>query len=507
MRATPPLPAPDRPWHRFGAALALTLLAGLYLPKLLTIGTFTDGPVYSILARNLALGYGSPWALRYGEADSFWIAGVRGDAFYDHPPLMMWAESLFFRVFGDPWWVEELFSGLVTLVVLGLVGRVWRVLHPEPAARAFGWLAVLAVGSVPLVNFCLSSNYLDGFLLIWILLAFEPLVRALRDGQRSGYLWAGGAIFLGFLTKGPFCLFLLGIPLGYALAYRPEVRWYRALGQTLVLTGIVAGLLGLLLLHPPARDFFGRYLDQQLLTALRGNRPDQGDVATTQLGRLFVVVQLLRNLARLALVGGLGWLLVRGRLGRIPALPPTARRLIGWLALIGLGGLLPILISPKQNPQYIVPSAPFFALAIVVWMAAYLRAWLVSSPKIPAFWLRGTVVGGLALVLIGATWRFRALVGTTPAQRRGIEEIRALREVPAGSLVAVTDETLILQEVILNLSLQRFRRIALTQDTTRTPYRLRRLDQPLPPGFRPLETLPAAEVQFLRAADARAARP
>jgi 4-amino-4-deoxy-L-arabinose transferase-like glycosyltransferase len=495
-----------RAWHRFGLALAGTFLAGLYLPKLLTIGTFTDGLVYAILARNLALGYGSPWALRYGEADSFWIAGVRGDAFYDHPPLMMWLEAGLFRVLGDYWWVEELFSALVMLALFGVVWGVWRVLRPAAGGRAFGWLAVLGVASVPFVCLCVSNNYLDGALTVLGLFSFYHLCRAIRHDNPAGWLWAGLGIFAGFLMKGPFILFLLSAPVWYALTHdRTRAGLWRAGRQTALLTGLVAGLTGLLLLYAPARDFFGHYLDQQIGNALRGTRVDQGDASFTRLGRFYIVVELLRNLARLSLVGAVGWVLVRSQLGRTPAVAPDERRLIGWLLLIGLSGLLPILASSKQNPWYIVPSAPYFALALVVWMAGYLRQWLDTRPALPPAALRGAAVGVLALAFVAAAWRLGVLVGTTPAQRRGVEEILALEQVPAGSRVAVTDESLILQEVILNLSLQRFRRIALTMDTTRTPYRLRRLTQPLPPGYRPLETLASAHVQFLRAPEAGAA--
>ena len=69
------------------------LAAFLLLPSMATIGMFMDGTIYAAISRNLAEGVGTMWALHFS-------AGLF-PVFREHPPLVFWLQSFFFRLLGD----------------------------------------------------------------------------------------------------------------------------------------------------------------------------------------------------------------------------------------------------------------------------------------------------------------------------------------------------------------------------------------------------------------------
>jgi 4-amino-4-deoxy-L-arabinose transferase-like glycosyltransferase len=80
----------------------LTVFLGICSPFLFTYGMFLDGTIYAVIAKNMAWGKGSFWQPHYTE--------TLFSAFYEHPPLALWIESLFFRIFGTSIFVERFYS-------------------------------------------------------------------------------------------------------------------------------------------------------------------------------------------------------------------------------------------------------------------------------------------------------------------------------------------------------------------------------------------------------------
>ena len=63
--------------------------------NLLTRGMFMDGLIYTSVADNMANGIGSFWHPTY--------TATQFPDFYEHPTLMMWLLSLWFRLCGSSW--------------------------------------------------------------------------------------------------------------------------------------------------------------------------------------------------------------------------------------------------------------------------------------------------------------------------------------------------------------------------------------------------------------------
>jgi 4-amino-4-deoxy-L-arabinose transferase-like glycosyltransferase len=79
----------------------LTLYCLLIGYKLIRLGIHGDGVEYASVARNLSDGVGTFWKPYLDDR----IHPV----FHEHPPLVFWIQSLFFRFFGDGPYLESFF--------------------------------------------------------------------------------------------------------------------------------------------------------------------------------------------------------------------------------------------------------------------------------------------------------------------------------------------------------------------------------------------------------------
>jgi len=98
------------------------VVAAALLPRLAHRGMFLDGLTYASIARNLAEGRGRFWEPSY--------TATIYPVFHEHPPLGFWLESLYFRAFGDHWWVERLYCATAAVAIALLVARIWRTTNP-----------------------------------------------------------------------------------------------------------------------------------------------------------------------------------------------------------------------------------------------------------------------------------------------------------------------------------------------------------------------------------------
>jgi len=93
------------------------------LSRLVNLSFNLDGAVYASLARNLAEGVGSIWALKFSDA--------MFPVFSEHPPLMFWLLSLCFTVFGDSIAVEKGFSIFTFFISVLLLWQIWIKLNRD----------------------------------------------------------------------------------------------------------------------------------------------------------------------------------------------------------------------------------------------------------------------------------------------------------------------------------------------------------------------------------------
>lgn len=292
-----------------------------------------DGLIYASIAKHQALNQGSFW---------FPYSMLGEESFHHHPPLAFWLQSVYFRVFGDAFWVENLYQVtclLLILVVLAIVAKQIQQIERV-------WLILLCYLTMPVIAFVFTDNFLEVTLTLFAVSAIGTQLAATRSENWSGFVWMPLAAVLtvgAFLTKGPVGLFPLIAPMVFAWMFETPFKKFASLyGAYLVsLFVLAAGLVT----SVEARTSLQAYIEFQWLGTAMGERPQVH-------GRDYFIGQLLSNL----LVPGIIVAIMGWRLGIT-----ANRNATGWL-IIALSASIPMLISPRHFKWYIAPSLPFYAL-------------------------------------------------------------------------------------------------------------------------------------------------
>jgi 4-amino-4-deoxy-L-arabinose transferase-like glycosyltransferase len=367
--------------------LAVALLVALTAPRMVQRGMFVDGMFYASVARNLARGQGTVWAPSYSST-------VYAQ-YFEQPPLGIALESVAYRVGGDHFAVERVYSLVMLGLTACLMAAIWRQFFP---AR-YDWLPVCLWVLPAVVTWAAVNNMLENTQAAATAAATYAMVRAVRNSFVSVAVeWGAlGGLLIAFaaLTKGPVGLFPLAVPaLSVILrpADRPRVGW-----ATVAMAFVVGAAALTMTMLPAPRHALEEYVHQQLGPTF-DHRPPV----------LVQVVAVWRHLLggillRLAIVVAALWLVRRRAIAR----PAVARA--AWFFLgIGLAASLPLMVSPKINGHYLVPSVVFFALAA----AAVALPPVESFAAPPAGALRRKVPAALACGLLLAAALVVAIHGT-----------------------------------------------------------------------------------------------
>lgn len=323
------------------------LAAFLLLPSMASVGMFMDGTIYAAISRNLAVGMGTLWAPRFSEG--------LFPVFHEHPPLVFWLQSLFFRVLGDSYLTERAYDLVVMLTTTILMTILWRKILAArglESLAAYWWLPLLLWVVVPKWSWTYRNNMLESTLTVFCLLSILLALDALRSpDRRNTILFAVAsavAALLAFLSKGPVGLFVLAAPVLLAPAL-PGIGWRRILLVTALLSGGLGITMGLLFAWPEAREMLTFYWQKQVTGRAGVSRLDTG-----------MLVELIKKLVPMLMVlAGLRlWVWRSGTAGAWKAVVEPAAAMLA----IGLAASLPLMLGDLDSAHYLVPALPFFAL-------------------------------------------------------------------------------------------------------------------------------------------------
>jgi 4-amino-4-deoxy-L-arabinose transferase-like glycosyltransferase len=404
--------------------LAVALFLGPALPRLVDEGMFLDGLLYSVISRNLAEGIGTFWKPCLTPT-------LTPDYFSDHPPLVFGIQSIFFRVFGDRLFVENLYSLFTAIVTGAMIVLMWRRLtEATPALRPFAWLPVLFWAAIPLVTWSYSNNMLENTLSIFTTGACVALLGGVSSRRRLPH-WRVAAVLIaaGLFSKGLVALFPLSLP-WLAWWIRRDLSLRAAVGATVLLTVTVTAMVAVVLIDRNAFHNIAHYISTQLAPSLEGAR---GSVPN----RFGVVMKLASELAPVAGVCML--LLVLNRFkGRVPIVSAVTFK-AGLLCLaVGATGSLPIALSPRQSGFYLVPSFPLyasgFALIVAPVVARFVEGINLRGRRFRGFAILAAIV--LAAVLVYSSTRW----GTVGRNATTIHDVKLIATVvPAHDTVTVCE--------------------------------------------------------------------
>ncbi len=329
--------------------ILLTLLTTL--PKATAHGLGGDGQFYAVLARNLSEGIGS-----------FWIPSFSSTLlsnFYEHPPLGIGIQSIFFKIFGDSYLVEKLYSVATLFIIQFFMVLIWfRVFRSNERLKALFWLPLLFLILIPTVTHSVGNNVLENTMGVFTIIAMYSLLRSVE--QQINYLWtifAALMLVLAIITKGPVGAFLLVFYPLYFLTTK-SINLKVTIQSSVALIFSFSLILGLLLLNDAARDSLTHYFNGQLMASIKNGR---GMAANSH---FYIVGELLKDLLPLFVILVLMYILKRKNIQLNYDKKVLKSALL--FILIALSASIPSMISLKQNTTYIVTCYPYFAIGFAI---------------------------------------------------------------------------------------------------------------------------------------------
>ena len=467
--------------HRYFPFQLFTLafIVAMFFPRVLPEGMFPDGLTYASIARNMAEGRGSFWSPYFSS--SFWIP-FQGHQyeFYGHPTLCMGLLSLLFRVVGDHWFVEKFYCILVWFATVWLVMRLWQSAGRD---KQLWWLPVWTWYMMPIVLWSYPNLVLDNTMAVFSILAALFILKSIknekilmlhpetigRGGKNEGisyilsFIISGLLLHLAFLTKGPVGLFPLAIPVIYRLFYRDKISLQNAVFRSLILGISCFGTLALWYFYAPARAFWLKYFNTQLVSSISDN--DQTE-AYTWLDYLYIPKEILVQSVAFLIVGLV--LFVFSKVKKTAfQFEHEATKKAAFFTTIGLSGSLPMMVSHKASSYFLLPALPFFVVGFCLWLEPTVAIWVEKFALSPTKSLRANrFVGVVAVsVLLYCT----AQIGRVGREQNLIHDAKILRGgIPLDVKIAVSDS--MMKHFNYHGYFQRYNRWELTKPSDSTAH-------------------------------------
>lgn len=452
--------------------LTVSVFLVLLLPKMFQEGMFMDGLIYSSIANNLAKGEGTFWFPKFSET-------VMSE-FHEHPPLAMGIQSLIFKTFGNDFYIEKIYSGFTALLTALFIVLIWRKINKDNRFRKLYWLPVLFWITIPEVFFSYNNNLLENTMgLFSISAVYLLLISTGLSWRKRIVMYVAVSILLGlsFLSKGFPGLYPLAFFVCHYLARTKTSGLRPMISGTAWLALIFTGLAALFLVSSTnAFASLSDYIDTQVITSLEG----RGRVGP----RLALLYDLLQQLVIIMLICAAIILSGYKRFTRTFKEEPETGRIMLFFFLIGLSASVPLMISPKLSPFYLVPSLPFFSIALALLIADLVSAFLERMKT--RRWV-SVMVGTAGYGLIAFTVVYSAMhYGNSFRDKEMIGDIHRIGAVlPAKSTISVAES--LSQEWSLMGYFQRKFQINLDPSGTHNKYLLIDKNRPAIGGYEEIE--------------------
>lgn len=333
--------------------IPIAIFLSIASPLLFSDGMFMDGVFYATIGRNWADGLGTFWRPLLTE--------TYGNPFYEHPPLAYFFQGILFKLLGDHYWVERFYS-LMTHVVMGFIlWKLWKLLVPKKQYKLF-WLSLLFWLLVARVSWSVCNNVLENTLMLFTSLSVFYMLKALLNKRSSlNFLLAGFILFLAFLAKGLVAFFPLSLPFFYFLFHKNF-----SLGQTIksylyLIVGLALPFLFLFVFVPEGIEFIEKYLEIQVVNSLK-------NVQTVN-SRFFILRKFFEESLFMFIVTALLLILNQFKFRYSLSEIKEKKGLLFSLTGLVFSGVIPILISLKQNTFYINPVFPLASLILAMLVA------------------------------------------------------------------------------------------------------------------------------------------
>jgi hypothetical protein len=381
---------------------------------------FLDGVTYSSISKNLANGIGSFWKPHFTK--------TMDPIFYGHPPLVFGIESLFFRILGCGIYTERIYTFLTAvLTAIGIV-LTWRIFNIQINFRNYSWLPVLLWIITPLVMWSYKNNLLENTMGVFTLFSIYFISRALMQKKIIWLIIGNTLIFMAFLCKGFVGLFPMASVIIFWIAFSRSRE--RIIFIYCLLTILIPAFLfiTLIVLFPEFKENISSYIHHQLLPSLI-----QQKESTTK-NHFAILFQLLLELTFPFLL--LTIFMFRQKITRSKIIIYN-KSISLFFILIGISASLPLIVSLKQRSFYLVPSVPYFILALSFLIVPFIKNIIEALSKFALTWIKI-----LLMFIIIFTVAFSIFIfGTYSRNEIQLKDIYIISEnIPTGTIIRSTKE-------------------------------------------------------------------
>ncbi len=334
--------------------ITLSILVFLVLPFLLQDGMFMDGVQYACVSKNLSNGNGSFW---FPILSKTW-SRQNSHYFMEHPPLFYGVESVFFKLLGNSIYTERIFSFSMLLLTALFIHLIWRLIANHLGQnRSNSWFPVLLWIITPVCFWTYQNHMIETMLSVLTLASVYFALKAVLEKEKVVlYLIISGAlIYCAFLTKGLPGLFpLVTVPLFYITLKKISLKITYFYTGIVLLTFIVIYFTFIFTNHN-AKESLDFYFTKRLISRI--------EVTSTINYRLFILRDLFFEFLPSALICLILYFFSKRQKG-FTSLKKTDKQLFLFMLLVGFSASAPLMITMVQKNFYLVPSIPFFALAL-----------------------------------------------------------------------------------------------------------------------------------------------
>lgn len=357
---------------------------------------FFDGLTYSSIARNLALAKGTCFELYYTESIK--------NPFYEHPPLGIWMQVPFFKVLGEYYLVEKIYSLLCFIVFLFLYYQLSKQLQAEDYKTAY-WRNLIFYLPIPVVTWCWSNNLLENSMILFMLASSIFSIKAV-NGTSWYALLSGLFILLAWFCKGPTALSVITIPFLYSLFYRNFEIPKLILIYILIFASAWGLIQILFFIFPAWEQAQNLYLESQLYAALDNNR----EITATH--NFFIFTEALQQLI-IPISLGLILFLISKKI--------ELNRVALFALIFASMCVVPLSITLKQRIFYAAPAFPFFA---IFFSEISKNSWSFLQRNFINTYL---IKRALPIITALATIVSLSLIGTPIRDKKNIQEAKEIK--------------------------------------------------------------------------------
>ena len=325
-------------------------------------GMFVDGVWYAAIAKNMSQGLGSIWDPALSKTLFL--------HFREHPPLAIAMQSIFFKLLGDGFWVERLYSFCLAMGQITLLIFLWhRDLNTktlnQDRLRAILLLLLLWL-LIPINIGMYKDNLLEGGLTLFATLACWQLIRTRAQNQpfyRKALL-ASGCLIAGFMCNGPTVLFPLIIPVRFGCYIEPTHMRSHLINNLILILICCMSFAAFFIFFPGALDNLKGYFQVQLMAAITGQR----DLSFTGWKHFYIFYIYFKDYIWVSMAAVI-IILMEAILSK----QSFMKLLKGYIQdpwfrfyfVLSLFASLPVGISHRQMFHYISASAPIYLLAML----------------------------------------------------------------------------------------------------------------------------------------------